>query len=65
MRSVRESLHQLLTRTDDGEDHLLEYVVILVLIALVAILALVFLGDLVADLISLIGGRVDEATVVE
>ena len=39
------------------------YAVILGLIVVVAVLAFVFLGDAVADLISLIGGRVDEETI--
>jgi len=62
--SARRYLERL-ARNGLRDDHLVEYVVILVLIALVAVLAFLFLGDAVADLISLIGGRVDEVTVVE
>ena len=65
MTSVRRYLDRFLALRDDRDNHLLEYAVILVLIVVVAVLALVFLGDTVADLISLIGGRVDEVTVVE
>jgi Flp pilus assembly pilin Flp len=64
-KSVRRHLDRLLTPGGDRDDHLIEYAVILVLIVVVAVLALVFLGDAVADLVSLIGGRVDEVTVVE
>ncbi len=64
-KSVRRYLERFLARGGRRDDHLVEYVVILVLIVVVAVLAFLFLGDAVADLISLIGGRVDEATVVE
>ena len=62
MRPARHFLDRLLGHGEDG-DHLLEYAFIALLIVVVAVLALVFLGDAVADLISLIGGRVDEVTV--
>ena len=42
-----------------------ELLVILALIIIVTFLSFVFLGDAVADLISLIGGHVDEETLVE
>jgi Flp pilus assembly pilin Flp len=63
--SAKRYLERFVARGGLRDDHLVEYVVILVLIALVAVLAFLFLGDAVADLISLIGGRVDEVTVVE
>jgi hypothetical protein len=61
MRPARHYLDRLLGHGEDG-DHLLEYAFITLLIVVVAALALVFLGDAVADLISLVGGRVDEVT---
>jgi Flp pilus assembly pilin Flp len=64
-KSVRHYLGRRLTHGGERDDHLIEYAIILVLIVVVAVLALVFLGDAVADLVSLIGGRVDEATIVE
>ena len=54
-----------MARGERRDDHLLEYAVILVLIVVVAVLAFVFLGDAVADLISLIGGRVDDVTITK
>ena len=62
-KSARRYLGRRLTRGEDRDDHLTEYAIILVLIVVVAVLALVFLGDAVADLISLIGGRVDDVTI--
>ncbi len=41
---------------------LAEYALILGLIAIVAILSLIFLGDAIADLMSTIGATIDEAT---
>ncbi len=64
MRPARHYLDRLLGHGEDG-DHLLEYAFIALLIIVVAVLALVFLGDAVAELISLIGGRVDEVTVTK
>jgi hypothetical protein len=61
LRAALELLAALLGRDPDDE-HLAEYVAILALIVVVAVLSLIFLGDAIADLISLIGGRVDEAT---
>jgi hypothetical protein len=61
VRAALERLAALLGRDPDDE-HLAEYVAILALIVVVAGLSLIFLGDALADLISLIGGRVDEAT---
>ena len=60
MRTARELLASLLGRDPAEDEHLVEYVVILALIIVLAGLALVFLGDAIADLISLIGGRVDQ-----
>lgn len=61
MRGTREYLAGLLGRAGGGE-HLLEYLVILVLIVVVVVLAFVFLGDAIADLITIIGGRVEPET---
>ncbi len=41
---------------------LAEYALILALIAIVAILSLVFLGDALADLLSMIGSTIDANT---
>ncbi len=65
MRSAKKYLDRLLEHRRDDDDHLLEYAFIAVLIVVVALLAFVFLGDAVADLVSLIGGRVDEVTIHE
>ena len=65
MPSVRRYLERFLARGERRDDHLVEYAVILGLIVVVAVLAFLFLGDAVADLISLIGGRVDEATITK
>ncbi len=64
MRPARHYLDRLLGHGNGG-DHLLEYAFIAFLIVVVAVLAFVFLGDAVAELISLIGGRVDEVTVTK
>ena len=64
MRPARHYIDRLLGRGNGG-DHLLEYAFIAFLIVVVAVLAFVFLGDAVAELISLIGGRVDEVTVTK
>ena len=51
-------------RPADGEEGqgLAEYALILALIAIVAILSLVFLGDTINDLMSSIGATIDSAT---
>ena len=51
-------------RSADGEDGqgLAEYALILALIAIVAILSLVFLGDTINDLMSYIGSTVSSNT---
>jgi len=65
MTSVRRYLERFLARSERRDDHLVEYAVILGLIVVVAVIAFLFLGDVVAELISLIGGRVDEVTISE
>ena len=62
MRSALRYLATLLGQVDEDERYLVEFAFILALIAVVALLSLVFLGDAIADLITLIGGRVDEQT---
>ena len=47
----------LLRRDEDGQG-LAEYALILALIAIVAILALVFLGNQIADILSTIGAQI-------
>ena len=51
-------------RPVDGErgQGLAEYALILALIAIVAILSLVFLGDTINDLMSLIGASIEQNT---
>jgi hypothetical protein len=61
VRSAFEHLAALL-RADGGDGHRLDYVVILGLIVIVVILAFIFFGDAIADLVTAIGGRVDQAT---
>lgn len=48
-------------REEEGQG-LAEYALILGLIAIVAILSLIFLGDSLADLVTMIGSRIDAAT---
>ena len=62
MRSALRYLATLLGRAGDDERYLVEFAVIVALIVVVAALSLIFLGDAIADLITLIGGRVDEQT---
>jgi len=65
MRSALRYLATLLGRDEDEDRHLLELALILSLIVVVAILSLAFLGDAIADLITLIGGGVDEQTIID
>jgi hypothetical protein len=65
MRTARRLLAGLLALGQGEDEHRRELALVLALIVVVVILALVFLGDAVADLISLIGGQVDEATVTD
>jgi Flp pilus assembly pilin Flp len=62
MRGAFEYLAALLRGGEDGDEHRLDYAVILGLIVIVVILAFVFLGDPIADLVTTIGGRVDQET---
>jgi hypothetical protein len=62
VRSALRYLVMLLGRAGDEDRYLVEFAVILMLIAVIALLSLVFLGDAIADLITLIGGRVDQQT---
>jgi Flp pilus assembly pilin Flp len=52
------------SRLANGEEGqgLAEYALILALIAIVAILSLIFLGDSLADLMSFIGDTIDQST---
>ena len=47
------------THGEEGQG-LAEYALILALIAIVAILSLIFLGDTIADLMSFIGATIDQ-----
>ena len=62
---MRAALRYLASRLGQGEDHehIVELSVVVVLIVVIVAFALVFLGDLIANLITLIGGRVDEGLV--
>lgn len=62
---MRESLRTvaLFVRRDQEEGQgLAEYALILGLIAIVAIVSLIFLGDTLADLMSTIGSTIDVST---
>jgi pilus assembly protein Flp/PilA len=48
------------SRDEDGQG-LAEYALILALIAIVAILSMIFLGDTIADLMDTIGSTIDNA----
>jgi Flp pilus assembly pilin Flp len=58
LSDVRHLLDQLLSREEDGQG-LAEYALILALIAIVAILSMIFLGDTIASLLSTIGVTID------
>jgi pilus assembly protein Flp/PilA len=55
------TLAQRWSREEDGQG-LAEYALILALIAIVAILSMIFLGDVIADLMDTIGSTIDNAT---
>jgi pilus assembly protein Flp/PilA len=61
LREAIRTLTWLQPRDEDGQG-LAEYALILGLIAVVAILSLIFLGDTIADLMSFIGSTIDDAT---
>lgn len=54
-------LVQRVSREDDGQG-LAEYALILSLIAIVAILSMIFLGDTIVSLMDTIGSTISEAT---
>lgn len=58
-------LATVLARQQESDQSFVELGLVLVLIVVVATLSLLFLGDAVADLISLIGGHVDDATLAD
>ncbi len=62
MRTVVRVLAPLLTRGDEKGQGLAEYALILALIAIVAIASMLFLGDVLNDLLSVIGQTVAENT---
>ena len=60
-----ELIHSLATlwpRDEEEGQGLAEYALILGLIAIVAIISLIFLGDSIADLMSYIGDTIDQNT---
>ena len=62
MRAALRYLALLLGRGTD-DDHLVDLAIVAVLIVVIVTLSLLFVGDPIADLITLIGGRVDGAGV--
>jgi Flp pilus assembly pilin Flp len=58
-------LTELLTDGHEDGDHTVDYVVIVLLMAATIVVAFVFFGDAIADLVTLIGGRVDQATLAK
>lgn len=62
MEQLIRSLLVWRTRSEEGGQGLAEYALILGLIAIVAILSLIFLGDSLADLMTMIGSNIDAAT---
>jgi len=65
VNAARRLLAGLMALGQGEHEHRLELALVLALIVVIVILALVFLGDSIADLISLIGGQVDEVTVTD
>jgi Flp pilus assembly pilin Flp len=63
MRKARRLVGLFQRREGEGTDLLLEYALIVSIIVVVVVLVFVTMGDSISDLVSLIGGRVDEATV--
>lgn len=62
MRATLRYLASLLDRWEQ-DDHLVDLAVVAVLIVIVVAVSLVFLADPIADLVTLIGGRVDEGMI--
>ena len=62
MQQLIRSLGARRLRREEEGQGLAEYALILGLIAIVAILSLIFLGDSLADLMSMIGSHIDDAT---
>ena len=61
MNDLWRILAELWPQDDDGQG-LAEYALILALIAIVAILSMIFLGDTIGDLLSYIGVTIDTQT---
>jgi pilus assembly protein Flp/PilA len=61
---LTDALRALLTvsRKDEEGQGLAEYALILGLIAIVAIVSLIFLGGTIGDMLSVIGSTIDSAT---
>ena len=62
MHELSRHLTALWSGAEEEGQGLAEYALILGLIAIVAILSLIFLGDTLADLMSHIGDTIDENT---
>ncbi len=62
MKAPLSLLATLWSRDEEDGQGLAEYALILGLIAVVAIVSLIFLGDTVADLMSMIGNTIDQST---
>ncbi len=62
MKAPLSVLATLWSWDEEEGQGLAEYALILGLIAIVAIVSLIFLGDTVADLMSMIGNTIDQST---
>lgn len=62
LTEISRLLAALRSRQQEEGQGLAEYALILALIAIVAILSLIFLGDSLADLMSYIGDTIDQNT---
>jgi Flp pilus assembly pilin Flp len=62
LTEVSRLLAALRSRHGEEGQGLAEFALILALIAIVAVLSLIFLGDSLADLMSMIGATIDENT---
>jgi pilus assembly protein Flp/PilA len=59
---IKALIQRLTDRDDDTGQGLAEYALILALIAIVAIVALLFMGSQISDKLSVIGGTIDSVT---
>jgi len=62
LHDLSRRLTALWSSRQEAGQGLAEYALILALIAIVAILSMIFLGDTIADLMSVIGDTIDQNT---